>query len=181
MAKKIADLFDDFTEDFLRESTSRTIIIVGSSKIDDSLAIIISKLLFPKLAKQSDQDELLEGDSPLATFSSRIKIVYRLGLIDVSFYKVLEKIRKIRNIGAHQLSFNIMLSPLREHVYSLINLVNHRKSFKLTKERYFQNHLDTTIDELKCALLSVCVVLQAVTAKISRPQVRQLLHRITEN
>lgn len=181
MLKNFEDLFDDFAEEFLNEVTSRIIIIVGSSKIDESLANIITKGLLPKLSKQNDQDELLEGDNPLATFSSRIKIAYRFGIIDFSFYTVLEKIRKIRNIGAHQLEFNISASPLKDHVADLIKLVSQRKSFKLTKERYFDDNLNTSIDELKCAILSVCVLLQAINAKVREPKIRQSFYRITKN
>jgi len=179
MGKNIEELFDDFTEELLSENSSRIIIIVGSSKIDDSLASIIKKGLIPKLAKNNEPDELLEYDNPLSTFSSKIKISYRLGIIDITFYNVLEKIRKIRNIGAHQLSFDITSSPLKEHVNDLIKLVEHRKSFILTKERYFQNDLDTTIKKLKCALLSVCVLLQVVSTKIGRPKIHRALNRIS--
>jgi len=181
MARKRTDLFDDFTEDFLRESSSRTIIIIGASKIDDSLANIISKRLFQKLAKQNDQDELLEGDSPLATFNSRIKMAYRLGLIENTLYKVLDKVRKIRNIGAHRLVFNINASPIREHISDLNKLLCRRKSFRLTKERYFQNNIETSYDELKCALLSVCVLLEAITEKVTKQRINQSLYRISKN
>lgn len=181
MAGKIADLFDDFAEDFLSESIPRTIIIVGSSKIDDSLATIISKMLTQKLAKPKDNDELLEGDRPLATFSARIKMAYRLGLIDLSLYELLDKVRKIRNIGAHQLAFNISSSPLKEHAFDLKKLTKDRKSYKLTRERYFQDDTSNSIEELKCALLSICVLLEAVNRKVRRVRTRTVLHKITAN
>jgi len=181
MKRNIEEIFDDFTEDFLKEETSRIIIIIGSSKIDDYLVNIIKKGLFPKAAKNNEPDELLEYDNPLSTFSSKIKITYRLGLIDVSFYNVLEKIRKIRNIGAHQLSFDINSSPLKEHVNDLIKLVENRKSYILTKKRFFQDETNSTIKKLKCALLSVCVLLQVVNEKIKKSKIRSSLHRITAN
>lgn len=181
MAKKIEELFDDFTEDFLSEKTSRIIIIVGSSKIDELLANILRNSLLPKLAKNNDQDELLEGDSPISTLSSRIKMTYRLGIIDVSFYNVLDKIRKIRNIGAHQLSFNINTSPLKEHVLDLFKLLDKRKSFELTQKRFFIDGFAAPIEKLKCSLLSVCVLLQVITEKVDKPNIRQSLNRITAN
>jgi hypothetical protein len=181
MTKRVEDLFDDFAEDFLGENSSRIIIIIGASKIDDSLAEIITKGLLPKLAGDNEQDELLEGDSPLTTFSSRIKISYRLGFIDSTLYRVLEKIRKIRNIGAHQLSFDIDSSPLREHVSDLFKLVENRKSFILTRERYFQGDLETDIEKLKCEILSICVILQVAKSKIKKPRIQNSIHKITSN
>ncbi|MCK4798822.1 MAG: hypothetical protein KAT05_15710 [Spirochaetes bacterium] len=119
MKEYISNNFDFFTDDFLRELTPRTVIIVGSSKIDDLLVNIISNYLLPKIVKNKDQDELLEGDKPLATFSSRIKLVYRLGIIHISLYQVLEKIRNIRNISAHEMLFDIAKSPLKDRINSL--------------------------------------------------------------
>ena len=181
MDKSIQKLFDDFTEEFLSENTPRTVIIVGSSKIEELLAIILKKTLLPKLARQNDQDELLEGDNALSTFSSKIKLTYRLGIIDITFYNVLDKIRKVRNIGAHQLSFNINSSPLKEHVLDLFKLVDRRRSFVLTQERYFSAGPLIPLEKLKCSLLTVCVLLQAIATKISNPKIHQSLNKITAN
>ncbi|MCB9502960.1 MAG: hypothetical protein H6696_13600 [Deferribacteres bacterium] len=181
MIKSLEDLFDDFAEDFLGESSSRIVIIVGASKIDDSLRDIIKKGLLPKLANAKDNDELLEGDNPLSTFSSKIKMVYRLGYIDIAFYRVLDKIRKIRNIGAHQLAFDISSSPLKEHVMNLLSLVEDRKSYKLTKERFFPEFFKTDLMKLKCALLTVCVILQIVTQKIEEVKIQTSIHKITSD
>lgn len=168
MLKEIIDQFDNFADDFLCESLPRTIVIVGASKIDDLLSQILCKYLLPKTAKKNDQDELLEGDRPLATFSSRIKIIYRLGLIDKSLYDILEIIRNIRNSSAHKLSFDIKKSPLREYITNLYNKILKRKSFKLTKERYFAGEFSYPNDEIKCIFLTVCVLLESVYANIEK-------------
>jgi DNA-binding MltR family transcriptional regulator len=181
MTKSMEDLFDDFAEDFLGESSSRIVIIVGASKIDDSLGEIIGKVLLPKLAKDKENDELLQGDNPLSTFSSKIKMAYRLGCIDITFYRVLEKIRKIRNIGAHQLAFDINSSPLKEHVVDFFNLVEDRKSFKLTKERFFPEDFETDLIKLQCAILTVCVILQIATQVIEETKVQDSIHKITSD
>ena len=76
------DLFDAFADDLLAERMPRPLIIVGTSKVDLLLFGILDAYLLPKRAKPKHKDELLEGDRPLATFSARIKMCYRLGLID---------------------------------------------------------------------------------------------------
>jgi DNA-binding MltR family transcriptional regulator len=111
-----SDLFDIFAEDLLGERTVRPLIIVGASKVDHLLFEILSLYLIPKLAKNKDPDELLEGDRPLATFSARIKMCYRLGLIDQTLYVALEKLRALRNPSAHSIAFDIAKSPMREHL-----------------------------------------------------------------
>jgi hypothetical protein len=162
-----SDLFDAFAEDLLGERVPRPLVIVGASKVDTLLFEILSSYLLPKRAKASDQDELLEGDRPLATFSARIKICYRLRLIDESLYLSLETLRALRNKSAHKITFDINKSPTREHVAELRKGVGDRKSFRLTKERYFDPDPLTKVRELQCLLLTLCVILEAIREKTS--------------
>src|SRR5687767_418859 len=127
-------LFDAFAEDLLVERTVRPLIIVGASKVDQLLFEILNLYLLPKFATAKDPDELLEGDRPLATFSARIKMCYRLGLIDKTLYVALEKLRSLRNPSAHSIAFDIGKSPIREHLAEFRRHLVDRHSFQLTKE-----------------------------------------------
>ena len=160
-----SDLFDTFAEDLLGERTARPLIIVGASKVDQLLFEILNIHLLPKLAKAKDHDELLEGDRPLATFSARIKLCYRLGLIDKTLYLALEQLRAIRNPSAHSIAFDITKSPMREHLLELRKCVVSRHSFRLTKERYFEDSPFSKIEELQCVMLTLCVLLEAIREK----------------
>lgn len=163
----ISDIFDTFAEDLLEERTARPMIIVGASKVDNLLFEILNRHLLPKRAKVNDHDELLEGDRPLATFSARIKICYRLGLIDESLYLALEKLRALRNPSAHSIAFDIAKPPTREHIAELRKNVANRNSFQLTKERYFEHESLSKIEDLQCMLLTLCVLLEAIREKTS--------------
>lgn len=92
--------FQRFAEEFKSES-DRAAVILGTSQLDLLLYQLLEGYLLPCT---SGKDELLEGDSPLATFSSRINISYRLGLIDADFARALHLIRRIRNNFAHEIS-----------------------------------------------------------------------------
>ena len=162
-----SELFDAFAEDLLAERAPRPLFIVGASKTDNLLFEILSSHLLPKRAKSKDQDELLEGDRPVATFSARIKMCYRLGLIDESLYLSLENLRALRNPSAHSVAFDIGKSPTREHLAELRKCVAGRKSFRLTKERYFDHDPLNKIEELQCLLLTLCVLLEAIREKTS--------------
>lgn len=159
------DHFDLFVEDYLMEKSERLMVIVCASKVDDLLLMILTKRLLPKISGQ--KDDLLEGAQPLATFSSRIKISYRLGIIDKTLFDLLEQLRAIRNKSAHNVSFNIQKSPFRDHVNNLKKGLNTRKTYALTKERYFQNQFENSSKELQCLLLTLCVILQAIEQKIN--------------
>lgn len=157
--------FDGFAEDLLAERTARPLIIVGASKVDQLLFEILNLYLLPKLVKAKEQDELLEGDAPLATFSARIKACYRLGLIDEKLYIALEKVRKLRNPCAHWIAVNISKSPIREYVADLRRYIVSRQSFRLTKRRYFEGVPFSEYEELQCILLTLCVLLEAIRKK----------------
>ena len=109
-----------------KEESDRAAVILGAAKIDSILAQILDRYMLPSL---SSNDELLDGDSPLATYSARINACYRLGLIDPHFAKALHLTRKIRNSFAHEVSgvslesgahadrINSLLLPLRSLPY----------------------------------------------------------------
>lgn len=158
--------FDSFVEDFLGEKIPRPLIIVGASKIDDLLYLILSKHFIAP--PHNNNDQVLKGDSPLSTFSSRIKICYRLGIIDKELLSVLHQIRKIRNLCAHQIVFEVNKSPVKDHVKELKNAITKRISFSLTKQRYFENNLTNSIQELHCIFVTICVILEAINSKIKK-------------
>ena len=157
------DLFDSFVEDLLGEKNARPVIIIGASRIDDVLFQILKKYLLPKSANITQQDELLEGDNPIGTFSSRIKMVYRLGIIDVALFKALERVRAIRNKSAHSIEFNPQKSPIREHISELKKIIFPRKSYTMTKDRYFKDIEIDPIKEIQCTLITICVLLEAIS------------------
>jgi hypothetical protein len=154
--------FDAFVDDLLAERAARPIVIIGASKIDDLLLEILRQYLLPKNAKGKEADELLENDAPLGTFSSRIKICRRLGLIDVNTCAVLDKLRRLRNLSAHEVKFDHTLPPVREHVTEFRALIMTRSSYTLTRTRYFDSSPLKLVEELQCALLTLCVLLEAI-------------------
>ena len=164
--KQTRELFDVFVEELLAERSARPLIIIGTSKIDNLLLEILRAFLKPKLAKGNNQDELLEGDTPLGTFSSRIKICRRLGLIDETLFDAIDRLRQIRNLSAHSISFNHTTAPVKDHITLFKGLMINRPSFKLTKERYFEADTLQSTEEIQCLLLTVCVLLEAIRVKI---------------
>jgi hypothetical protein len=126
--------FADFADEF-RSETDRAAVILGAAKLDHTLHQILTTFLLPKLGSS---DELLDGDSPLSSFSSKINLCYRLGLIDADFVRALHLIRKIRNSFAHEVSgCNLELSPHRDRVAELITPYKDNHYFELYKQFFF--------------------------------------------
>jgi DNA-binding MltR family transcriptional regulator len=130
----------------------------------------LRSFFLPKLSKSRAPDELLEGDTPLATFSARTKICRRLGLIDETLYIALDKLRRLRNLSAHSVSFDHTGSPARELIAELRARVSTRGSFELAKARYFDADELKSIEEMQCMMLTLCILLEAIKEKVKPTQ-----------
>jgi DNA-binding MltR family transcriptional regulator len=94
------DYFEVLLAEFGKES-DRAAVILAASVADELLRTLLSAHLVPVT---SSTDELFDGaNAPLGTFSSRIEMSYRLGLVSVKFARDLHLIRKIRNDFAHNI------------------------------------------------------------------------------
>jgi hypothetical protein len=133
--------FRTFIAEFKDES-DRAVVIIGSAKLDYSLYQILSKYFVPNV---SGSDELLEGDSPLSTFSAKINICYRLGLIDSTFARALHLTRRIRNSFAHEVSGGRLdTGSHKDRVKELIAPFAQTVAYKDLRKIYFEDKTGTT-------------------------------------
>jgi DNA-binding MltR family transcriptional regulator len=108
--------FQNFLEQFITES-DRAAVIIGAAKIEYLLGELLDKYLLPA---SGSSDDLLEGDAPLATFSAKIKICFRLGLIDARCTKLLHTFRRLRNGFAHEVAAgNLNAGAAKDRVIAL--------------------------------------------------------------
>jgi hypothetical protein len=83
----------------LKKESERGSAIVCATLIEESLYRLIEARLAPSPEKK---DELFDsGYAPLQTFSSKIDLAYRIGLISIEQRSSVHLIRKIRNEFAH--------------------------------------------------------------------------------
>lgn len=137
---------DDFKEiiDEFKKESDRATVILSAAKLDAQLYLLLSKALMPSA---SSQDELLDGDNPIGTFSSRINLSFRLGLINSQFAKSLHLIRRIRNAFAHE--FKSMSLTNGGHADRIRELTVHFKdyaNYQEMKESYFKEDITLNAD-----------------------------------
>jgi hypothetical protein len=104
LREKLAQEFSK-TFDLMSNESDRGSAIVGAAILEDALAVALSKYLIPA---PTSQDDLLNG--PAASFSMKIELAYRVGLIRSSVRKFLQRVRKVRNEFAHspsEMSFEV--------------------------------------------------------------------------
>jgi len=91
---------DVFREEFEKES-DRACVILAVAMLDQALEALLKARLVPT---SSSKDGLLEGAyAPISTFSARIDLAHRIGLISTKFCRDLHIIRDIRNDFAHDI------------------------------------------------------------------------------
>jgi hypothetical protein len=76
----------------------RSSVVLGAERINVALEILIKSSLQPSSNKT---DTLFTSEGALASFSRKIEMAYRLGLIDLPFKQALDLVRKLRNDFAH--------------------------------------------------------------------------------
>jgi DNA-binding MltR family transcriptional regulator len=92
---------EHFVNEFSRES-DRASVILAVAMLDQSLESLLRGYL---VVTNSSEDKLIDGAyAPLASFSARIDIAYRIGLISARLCRDLHIIRRIRNEFAHNVS-----------------------------------------------------------------------------
>ena len=96
-----AQKWDDILENEFAKESDRAAAILVCSLFDNALVTLIRNTL---VACPTNDDNLIDNpNSPVSTFSSRIDLVFRLGLISAKFCRDLHLFRKIRNEFAHNI------------------------------------------------------------------------------
>jgi len=147
----------------------RSAVIVIVAKLDLLLYQVVKKMTYPSLRQE---DELLDGDSPLSSFSAKIALVHRLGRIDVDLAKALHLIRKIRNDFAHKPdSCGLDLSP---HADRIREIVSYYKDYTQEYTEYrdrFSRALKISGAPIIQDFFTVCgIVLQTIMEAVRRSE-----------
>lgn len=128
----------------MKEENDRAAVIIGAVNVEFFLKRLIERSLLPRLDKK--KDDLLDGDSPLSTFSSKINLCYRLALIDKEFLQILHILKKIRNDFAHKIrGCDLNSSP---HSDQVNELTKHLKDSPLIEKlrRFFPGDTPSSRD-----------------------------------
>jgi len=142
-------------KEFAKE-TDRACVIIAAARADSLLSQILAKHLIPNTASQ---DELLDSDRALGTFSARIQAVFRLGLMDANLTRALQLLRKMRNAFAHESSTaNLDQAPHRDRVREIIA--------PLVPFENFESYKSTLIKNKSGIAADFCTGVSVMTARL---------------
>ena len=124
-----------FVREFTKES-DRACVILCAAKVDYLCAQILQKFFLPN---PSGQDELLDTERALGTFSARIHALHRLALIDAEFARALHLFRRLRNTFAHEVSGSTFdEGSHRDRISELVRPLTEYRDYESFRAAYAQ-------------------------------------------
>ena len=85
----------------LAREGERSAVVVGAARLDVALERFLKRVMHHH---PGGSDNLFDPDRPLGTFSAKIALAYRLGLLDRDLEHAIQLVRKIRNEFAHSVT-----------------------------------------------------------------------------
>lgn len=141
----------EVSEEFNAESP-RALVILSSAMLEQTLKGLLQTYL---VASPTRDDSLFDGpNAPLGSFSSRIDLSYRLGLISHKMCRDLHVIRKIRNDFAHDITgCTFENQAVKNRVFEL------KKSFPIFKNPKFKSRVKTDKEAFQfvSSIIQVCL------------------------
>jgi len=154
----------------------RACVILSAVLLDARLEIALKKVLRPSRARKPANDEIFGANAPIGTFSSKILLAYRLGLIDNQVKSSLESIRKIRNEFAHSTEHQeLSQEPNKDQILELKNLAKDNPIYKSTYQAFRKYKNLPGIDGFTKMSPDLTVFLASIAA------ITASLHIITED
>ena len=153
----------------------RSSVVLGAERINVALEALIKSSLLPSSHKT---DILFTSDGALASFSRKIEMAYRLGLVDLPFKQALDLVRKLRNDFAHAIKVESLRHDRHaDRVMALSKLVRNGnekviESFSLAYLKAAQEAQVQVPPEQVRAYLS-CVMLLLLKLELARPYTKQ--------
>lgn len=154
----------NFIQDFDKES-DRAVVILGAARIDQLLGELLRAFLMPS---PSSKDELFDADGPLGTFSSRIMMAFRLGLLNAQFVQSLTMLRKCRNAFAHQVTGCSMQDGSEaDRVREFVRIFRKESVWENLRDLAGKSHSGLSA-EFRAALGYIVIVLESAVAARTR-------------
>lgn len=99
--KALRDI-ENAQNELLTTGSDRACVIVGVALLEDKLRMLLGEYL----PRKHDNSSLFESYGVLGTFKAKIELSYKIGLISEHEYKLLNRVRNIRNSFAHDTSIS---------------------------------------------------------------------------
>lgn len=143
--------------------SDRSCAVLAAAVLDDRLARLLEANLVP--AGRKGEDKLLGRGGAIESFSSRIELAYRMGLLSENVRKSLDWIREIRNEAAHRTEFSFEADGVRSRVENVIAALELRTRYP----RILESPYNTPKGHCVATTVILAGMLEAVASGFPRP------------
>ncbi|RQU12170.1 hypothetical protein DF157_24550 [Burkholderia cenocepacia] len=149
----------------LLTESERAAVILAAAQLDVELEKVLKHVLVPCAG---GTDLLFDADRALGTFSAKILMAHRLGIITLEFEHSLQLVRKIRNDFAHQIDTESLAgSKQRDRVETLYQKFESSDRFMEIASSILQwKDINTTQEQRK--LVACCAAMIAMLRNSGR-------------
>lgn len=170
----IACEIGDFLYELSKEG-ERSAVVLGAERLHVALESLLRHFLLPS---PNTEDKLFASESAaLGTFSRKIEICYRLGLIDLHFKQALDLIRKLRNDFAHA----VKVESLQDNQHTARVQALTQLMAKGNKSQLSKLHIPFNKSKKQTRNYLSCVMLLLVKLEITKLYRRPLESCLPEN
>lgn len=164
-AKEYVENISSFMVNMSNES-DRSAVIIGAARLDIALERLLKRVMHNH---PGGNDNLFDQDRPLSTFSAKIAIAYRLGLVDASVEHAMQMVRKVRNDFAHSIE-NAKLSdgPIRNRVNEMVRQCSHYHKWPSLRALYGQGASTAPLADF-CTALNILIILVETGTELAHP------------
>jgi mannitol operon repressor len=128
-----------FLESVKKES-DRGAVLILAALLDDLLELSIRSLLLDHVRT----DQLLDN-GPLGSLGSRALAAFVLGILSESEYQECERVRKVRNVFAHEVDCTFETTKVKEICSSFVSVLNPRTRGANPRNQYLHSSIDLLI------------------------------------
>ena len=173
-SQRYADEITKFVAELASES-ERAAVVLGAARIDLQLEKALKKIL---RHHPDGMDNLFDADRPLGTFSAKISLSLRIGLLNQTFEHALQMVRKLRNDFAHSAEkISLSASPHSGRVDELTKCFAKDELFEKLKPVLAKGIADERLVNFCCAvaiLISILTVAEVRNAPSEQKYVCEL-------
>ncbi|MEO7622369.1 MAG: hypothetical protein ABIS30_04825 [Gallionella sp.] len=107
----------------LRTESDRGCVLVVSTMVEHLLEQHILRRLLPKASSSGDELMSMSAESPISSFSAKINLAFRPGLIAPSERTIFHQLRELRNACAHKIEQqHFAANHFKDRIKNIINL-----------------------------------------------------------
>ncbi len=148
--KWLQDLHQDLS------GSDRSCAVLAAAILDDRLDRLLKAVLLPGAAK--GEDRLLGRGGVADSFSARIELAYRVGLLSANVRKALDWLREIRNEAAHRTEFSFDADAIRSRAKNVVVALELKTRFPRSLQEPYassKGHFVASTFVLACVLEAV--------------------------